>query len=134
MLDIDHFKNVNDTFGHLTGDIVLRKVAALLQDGMRTERDIVCRYGGEEVGILLPETDLKGAAALAERLRESIEKETFISVDNRKVPVTISIGAAQTNSEIKRGTDLVAAADSALYQAKETGRNRVCSAKKETKK
>lgn len=126
MLDIDHFKKINDTYGHLTGDIVLRKVAALLQDGMRSERDIVCRYGGEEVGILLPDTELKGAAALADRLRKAVEKETFIAVDGRELSVTISIGASQTATAIKRSVELVSAADSALYNAKESGRNKVC--------
>lgn len=134
MLDIDHFKKVNDTFGHLTGDIVLRKVAALLREGMRSERDIVCRYGGEEMSVLLPETDRKGAKALADRLRESVEQESFFSVDGKEVPVTISAGVAQFEPEIKKSDELITLADDALYHAKETGRNRVCAAGEDTEK
>ncbi len=126
--DIDHFKNVNDTFGHLAGDAVLAGLAAALRALLR-DYDIVCRFGGEEFAILLPHTDAQEATRIAERLREKISQ---IAVPVSSGPpaseplrVTISIGVA-TLSHTRRDLDeLIAAADHALYQAKNGGRNAV---------
>jgi diguanylate cyclase (GGDEF)-like protein len=120
MIDIDKFKLINDTYGHATGDEVLRRVACLLGESVRTE-DIVCRYGGEEFAVIAPNT-CDGAAALAERLRHAVEtmKITFLG---KPLHVTASIGVASHDQAPE--TSLVAQADAALYRAKQAGRNRV---------
>ncbi|MDX8412490.1 MAG: diguanylate cyclase [Mariprofundales bacterium] len=122
MVDIDHFKQVNDTHGHPVGDIVLRKVAAQIQHNLR-DHDLICRWGGEEFLLLMPESDINATQLLAERIRTSIEQLTFNEIPNH---ITVSIGLAKVDSEhpLKIATQ---AADKALYQAKEQGRNRVCS-------
>jgi diguanylate cyclase (GGDEF)-like protein/PAS domain S-box-containing protein len=119
MLDVDHFKSFNDTFGHPAGDDVLRLVSKLLQETARAT-DIVSRYGGEEIAILLPNTDLDGATALAERFRQGIERENWT-----RRPVTASFGVATWKESMTGPDELIAAADQALYRAKERGRNRV---------
>ncbi|HLW65421.1 MAG TPA: PAS domain S-box protein [Gemmataceae bacterium] len=119
MMDVDHFKSFNDTFGHPAGDEVLRVVAKSLQDKARAT-DIVSRYGGEEIAILLPNTDLDGATALAERFRQAIERENW-----PRRPVTASFGVATWTESMTGPDQLIAAADQALYRAKERGRNRV---------
>ncbi len=121
MLDIDHFKRINDTFGHAVGDVVLRDVAKQLKQGRR-EQDILCRWGGEEFLILLPESNTEAAQALAERIRHAVETTSF---DAFSKPVTISIGIADVDVKqpLKVSTQR---ADQALYRAKEEGRNRVC--------
>jgi diguanylate cyclase (GGDEF)-like protein/PAS domain S-box-containing protein len=119
MLDVDHFKSFNDTFGHPAGDDVLRLVSKLLQETARTS-DIVSRYGGEEIAILLPSTYLEGAAALAERFRQAIENANW-----ERRPVTASFGVAAWAETMTIPDQLIAAADQALYRAKERGRNRV---------
>jgi diguanylate cyclase (GGDEF)-like protein len=124
LLDIDNFKVINDTHGHLAGDHVLKHVASSLKTRVRRE-DIVARYGGEEFGLLLPEVDLKGATALAEKARKLIEKTKF-EFDKASIPVTVSAGVAALNAELTEGTDLIRLADSRLYEAKDTGRNKVC--------
>ena len=124
MLDIDFFKTINDTHGHLAGDHVLKHVASSLKTRVRRE-DIVARYGGEEFGLLLPEVDLKGAVALAEKARKLIEKTKF-EFDKQPIAVTVSAGVAALSSELADGTDLIRLADTRLYEAKETGRNKVC--------
>jgi two-component system, cell cycle response regulator len=124
MIDLDHFKGVNDTYGHPAGDQVLRDVAQLLQHEVRSV-DIVARYGGEEFMIVLPETSTEGAVTFAERIRERIESQTFESTGHSLL-LTTSIGVASFPSP--RATsmeDLVARADEALYRAKAEGRNRV---------
>lgn len=125
LLDVDHFKEINDTYGHHAGDLVLKKVATCLQ---RTVRDIDMpfRYGGEEFLIVLPETDLSGALLAAERVREEIAS---LAVDWEGAPlsVTVSLGVAAVEGPAQDGhAGLVAAADKALYEAKNSGRNRVC--------
>ena len=126
MLDIDHFKNFNDTYGHQFGDIILKEVAALFKKLLR-EIDIIARYGGEEFVILLPETDSKGTLGTAERLRTELEKKEY-SFGGKAVKVTASFGgsAMLENSKLTQPEKLVLEADNALYQAKEKGRNCVC--------
>lgn len=128
MLDIDFFKSINDTYGHATGDKVLKTVANVIKDKLR-EYDIPSRYGGEEFCILLPQTNIEEASIVAERLRSAVETkaiETFIEKDdsNKNISVTISIGLSQLK-ETDMAEDLYKRADKALYEAKETGRNKV---------
>ena len=126
MVDIDHFKRINDTYGHLVGDDVLREVATLLQGAVRTV-DVVARYGGEEFIIVLPETHEEGAIAFAERLRERIEGQEFGRGGRAGLRLTTSIGVATFPSPLVESTeDLFGRADAALYRAKADGRNRVC--------
>jgi two-component system cell cycle response regulator len=125
LIDIDHFKKINDTHGHLVGDEALVEVAALLQRVVRAV-DVVARYGGEEFMVVLPETGPTGAAAFAERLRELFESHTFAESRNTAVRLTTSIGvAAFPGFGVESVEDLFAAADQALYRAKSDGRNRV---------
>jgi two-component system cell cycle response regulator len=124
MLDIDHFKDVNDTHGHLVGDDVLREVAGLLQSTVRAV-DIVARYGGEEFVIVLPETPLPGAVTFAERIRALIEVHPFCQTQG-PFSITASVGVAAFPSEgVESIEDLFARADDALYRAKAEGRNAV---------
>lgn len=151
MLDIDHFKHINDTYGHATGDIVLRAIARHCVDQLRStdalgrygENDadagnIIGRYGGEEFAILLTETDLDQALFVAERMRSSVERMLFKvpgangQPDSALLQVTISIGASSLKPEMDSMLDLLNQADKALYSAKETGRNRVCANIKNT--
>ncbi len=123
MLDIDHFKKVNDTYGHLTGDEVLEKLATLICRNIR-ETDIVGRYGGEEFIIILPKTNLSSAWIVAERIRSIIEKAEMRDAADNIFSITVSQGLAGW----ERGEDamsLIARADEALYKAKQKGRNRV---------
>ncbi|MGQ0764777.1 MAG: diguanylate cyclase [Gemmatimonadota bacterium] len=125
LIDVDHFKNVNDTWGHLIGDSVLTELASLLQGAVRAV-DVVARYGGEEFVVVLPETVMSGATTFAERLREQIEGFPFASTAGHALSLTGSIGVASYPSENVESVDeLLAAADQALYRAKAAGRNRV---------
>ncbi len=128
MIDLDHFKKVNDNYGHLVGDDVLRDVGQLLLETIRGS-DIVARYGGEEFLLLLPETDDVGAEAFAERIREAVERHPFgggSSGDGKILSLTSSIGVAvYPAARIESVEDLLARADAALYRAKADGRNRV---------
>ncbi|MCM8770823.1 MAG: CHASE2 domain-containing protein [Candidatus Omnitrophica bacterium] len=124
MLDIDHFKSFNDTYGHQTGDFILKEVAAICKSATRGW-DVLARYGGEEFVLMLPNTDLKGAKMLAERIRALIEKHVFIDNNNMSYRVNISLGVADLEEQDTRET-LVNKADAALYLAKRTGRNKVC--------
>ncbi len=124
MVDIDHFKKVNDTYGHQAGDEVLRVVARCLLDTVREGIDIAARYGGEEFALILPETNLEGAGALAERLRRLIEKQR-VEVGGETILVTTSCGVATSPDHGDLPEVLVERADQALYRAKENGRNRV---------
>jgi diguanylate cyclase (GGDEF)-like protein len=125
MLDIDNFKRVNDTYGHLQGDMVLREVARVLRQSSR-EIDEPARYGGEEMAVALPQTDLEGAYRFAERVRRRIEALDLPLLDgDGTLKVTASFGAASLASSSGDGKDaLVAAADAALYRAKRSGKNR----------
>jgi two-component system cell cycle response regulator len=125
MVDLDHFKKINDTMGHLVGDDVLREVAQLLQESVRSV-DFVARYGGEEFVVVLPETQLPGAAKFAERMRERIANSSFVQ-QHGGARLTASIGVAcYPTSEVHTVDDLFSRADEALYRAKAEGRNRVC--------
>jgi diguanylate cyclase (GGDEF)-like protein len=121
--DLDHFKLVNDSHGHDAGDAVLKHVAQILRDGVRTV-DICARYGGEEFAILLPQTPGKGALELAERLRQRIERVP-VTAGGVSIPVTASFGVATYPEPVPYGDWLFPAADKAMYSAKEEGRNRV---------
>ncbi len=124
ILDVDFFKRINDTYGHPCGDEVLQKIAKILKENTRNS-DIVARYGGEEFVILLPETNLKGATTLAERLRRQVEEEVFKCEDN-KLKVTISLGVACLEPESPKDEKrFLSIADKALYYSKHKGRNRV---------
>ncbi|MBL8765470.1 MAG: GGDEF domain-containing protein, partial [Phycisphaerae bacterium] len=125
LIDLDHFKRVNDNYGHLVGDDVLAEMAAYLQGAVRTV-DVVARYGGEEFVVVLPETGAQGAHAFAERLREGVEAREFTRGNVGTLRLTASIGVATFPSPgIDSPEDLLAAADQALYRAKAEGRNRV---------
>jgi len=123
MCDIDHFKVVNDEFGHLAGDYVLKEVAQLAKSRLRPD-DVVARYGGEELAFILPETDLEGGVQIAEELRQIIATATF-EFEDEENDVTVSCGVAQLDPEWS-SFDFVKAADAKLYEAKGSGRNRVC--------
>jgi diguanylate cyclase (GGDEF)-like protein len=123
LFDIDFFKRINDTHGHLAGDGILRQVSSALKQKLRRE-DIFARTGGEEFGVILPEIGLAGARITAEKCRRTIES-TAMGHDGKVIPVTISVGVAtlqgQTTPE-----ELYKTADDQLYAAKQSGRNRVC--------
>jgi diguanylate cyclase (GGDEF)-like protein len=121
MIDLDHFKNVNDEFGHLLGDEVLRQISVIFLRQLR-KVDHVCRYGGEEFAVILPATTLAAAIAVAEKLRRTVEMHHFPGVPR---PVTVSIGVAIFPSYGSSRDDLVRPADQSLYEAKQLGRNRV---------
>lgn len=123
MIDIDFFKKVNDTYGHASGDTVLRTVASIIKQHLR-ESDIPSRYGGEEFAVLLPYTHIDEAQIVGERLRKAVEA-TPVTIDKKTINVTISMGLAEFNTE-ETGEELFERADKALYAAKENGRNRVC--------
>jgi diguanylate cyclase (GGDEF)-like protein len=123
MLDIDHFKKVNDTYGHEAGDLVIKTIANILMEHTR-ETDLVGRLGGEEFGIFLPKIEHNELLLIAERLRDRIENETIIYGD-LILKVTSSFGVVSKNEEIATFKDLVKKGDDNLYKAKETGRNRV---------
>jgi diguanylate cyclase (GGDEF)-like protein len=128
MLDVDHFKDFNDTYGHLAGDTVLKNLSHFLIKNSRKE-DIACRYGGEEFVLVLPGTNLKVTQIRAELLRAGIENAPQIMHQDEPLPnITISIGVAILPENGQTTLDLIAAADNALYKAKEKGRNRVESA------
>ena len=125
MLDIDHFKKINDVHGHLAGDYVLKEVARLIQQRIRRD-EVLARYGGEEFAIILPETTLEGAHALADGLCEKIEQSRFV-FQSEVIRVTISVGAAILIEDHRTSLDLIKKADEKLYEAKRAGRNRVLS-------
>jgi diguanylate cyclase (GGDEF)-like protein len=122
MLDVDHFKQVNDRFGHAAGDAILRQLAKRLHQNLRPT-DILARYGGEEFVILLPRTASHEAEQIVARLWQAVSGNPF-HVDNEVIPVTISIGIAEHNESVENIDTLMRHADEALYQAKQAGRNR----------
>jgi len=125
MFDVDYFKRVNDTYGHLAGDAVLVHLARITQSTIRTE-DVLARYGGEEFAVICRGIALLNAGVLGERLRARVEQENF-DYQGTRLPVTISVGvAALPEANVANASELVRDADSALYEAKRSGRNRVC--------
>jgi diguanylate cyclase (GGDEF)-like protein len=125
MVDIDHFKKMNDTFGHPEGDKVLREIASLLKSSVRA-KDTIARYGGEEFILILPETILEASFMIAERIRQLVEKTAF-EVGQARLNITISLGISNFPvHRPKSDKELIKMADLALYEAKRGGRNRVC--------
>jgi two-component system cell cycle response regulator len=124
MLDVDHFKSVNDRFGHASGDRALRLIADSLRVHTRVF-DSVARYGGEEFVVVMPGTSTEEATAAAERLRSAVEVIEFTTLDNQPIPLTVSVGVACAPSTKGSPELLLLAADAALYDAKRNGRNRV---------
>ncbi len=125
MLDMDNFKQINDTYGHLSGDIVLKSVASLIWESTRNI-DTVARYGGEEFSLILPETDVRGAVVVAEKLRKTIEANS-VDINGMKIGVTVSLGICvydPKGNQLKED-EFIKAADRALYNSKSTGKNRL---------
>jgi len=123
MADLDHFKDVNDRYGHPAGDAVLQGVAERLLSSLRAT-DSAGRYGGEELLVVLPQNDGNGGVVLAERWRLLVENTVYMGSERQTISVTISIGVAEYQEAFETPDDLIAAADKALYRAKEKGRNR----------
>jgi diguanylate cyclase (GGDEF)-like protein len=123
IVDVDHFKKVNDIHGHLVGDVVLKGVARILEGCIR-QTDLVARYGGEEFVVLAPSTDLESVRVLAERIRERVASTLFQS-DGTRLSITVSLGVAELSlDQAQNADDLIAIADRRLYIAKREGRNR----------
>src|SRR5690606_15977530 len=122
MLDIDHFRSINDSFGHLAGDYVLKELASVVKSRLRPD-DVIARYGGEEFGIVLPETPRAGGHAISEDLRKRVEEHVFV-FENEPIRVTVSAGVAELD-ETANVEDFIGTADALLYQAKREGRNRI---------
>ena len=125
MIDLDGFKHLNDTHGHTVGDRVLRRVADILHENCRSI-DTPGRFGGDEFGLVMPETDRDGARMLMERVRREVEREVFDDLDG--IRVTVSIGLSEIDPTMSDPVDWIKTADDALYLAKDQGRNRVCTA------
>ncbi|MEZ4742252.1 MAG: GGDEF domain-containing protein [Bdellovibrionota bacterium] len=123
MIDIDHFKKCNDTYGHLAGDEVIQYVASVLKNKLR-KTDMVYRYGGEEFLAILPASDLEGAKVAAEKVRREVEN-SIVEFEGTKITTTVSIGVAKIELGRENATDTIARADAALYHSKDNGRNRV---------
>ncbi len=131
MLDLDHFKDVNDRHGHVAGDEVLKEATRRISANIR-DFDMVARYGGEEFVIVMPNTDLDIATSVAERLRQSLESKAFAAVEaGTSITVTASLGIATTSDPMETAESLLKRADNAMYAAKRAGRNQVCAAEAE---
>jgi diguanylate cyclase (GGDEF)-like protein len=124
MLDIDEFKRYNDRFGHLWGDVALKEISSILQ-AISRRSDVVARYGGDEFVLILPETPLEGAVAIAERVRQEVLEHHFRGKPDQTIALTISAGAASTIDGSVSARELVSQADTTLYEAKRLGKNRV---------
>ncbi|MBF0522080.1 MAG: sensor domain-containing diguanylate cyclase [Candidatus Omnitrophica bacterium] len=127
MMDLDHFKDYNDKYGHMAGDIVLRTVGLLLKDFFNEPGSLVCRYGGEEFCVLIPDCPKEKAVKLAEEFRKKIEEQSIL-LRRTKTGVTVSIGVASFPEDAQMKDEIIHQADLALYNAKKAGRNRVCCA------
>ena len=124
MMDIDHFKQINDKWGHQVGNEVLVKLANITKEMVR-DNDIVVRYGGEEFAIMLPQVNIEGAYAVAERIRAAVEETVFYQYNSIELRLTVSLGLTIFPDEADNKSDLISNADKALYKAKELGRNRI---------
>jgi diguanylate cyclase (GGDEF)-like protein len=126
MLDLDHFKKINDHYGHPVGDVVLKGVSEAIQNSIR-DCDFAARYGGDEFAVVLPETELKGAAMAAERMRKAVE-DLEIATNGIDIDVSISIGVTcyHTLADKKDKSEIISEADKALYKSKKKGRNKTC--------
>ncbi len=128
MIDVDHFKMVNDTYGHDAGDAILKNLGTFIANSIR-KNDCVARYGGEELVIIYPDTHGKDAVLMGERLRQAIEEHVIVPPDmekqDREIHITVSIGVAEDGPEISNIKDLIKRADKSMYRAKHEGRNRV---------
>lgn len=124
MMDIDHFKQINDSYGHLAGDYVLKQIASVVHSKIRRE-DIFSRYGGEEFVILLPEITGKAALVTAEKVRKLVEKHRF-RFEDQDIAVTLSLGVSTLSAEVRDSQEFIRQADTKLYEAKNAGRNRSC--------
>ena len=125
MFDLDHFKAVNDDFGHLAGDYVLKRMSELIREGTIRKEECFARYGGEEFAIILPDTTSERGAILAEKIRKMIDDAQF-EFEGNLIPVTISMGVAQMDNKVQTPEAFIGQADEKLYAAKAGGRNRVC--------
>lgn len=128
MIDVDHFKHYNDTYGHPQGDLMLQSVAKILTIVANRPRDVVARYGGEELAVILPETDLEEALKMAETMRQRVQDNEVLCIDKHEpTKVTISIGVvSRAPAQTDRWKNIVIDVDKALYEAKNSGRNKVC--------
>jgi diguanylate cyclase (GGDEF)-like protein len=125
VFDVDHFKNINDRFGHLAGDAILRQLGAVLLGRLRVN-DVLARIGGEEFALITPEVGLEGAAELAGKINRLIG-DTRFEFDGERVDVTVSVGVAEWQPHYEDAADLFQAADAKMYEAKRSGRDQVCS-------
>jgi diguanylate cyclase (GGDEF)-like protein len=126
MIDLDKFKQYNDNFGHVAGDIVLKTVSMILTDIFKDPGNLVCRYGGEEFCVMIPDCSKAEAVSLAEKFRRTIEEQSIL-LRREKTHITVSVGVATYPKDAQTKNDLIQKADEALYKAKNSGRNRVCS-------
>ncbi len=132
IIDIDNFKRLNDTYGHQNGDIILRELAHVLRKSSR-ETDYICRYGGEEFSIILPQTNKEQALTIAEQIRQAIAQQEFPNfLPNKNLKVTVSIGLATHSTDAATKENLIAKADKAMYIAKFSGKNMTCASQPET--
>lgn len=126
IIDVDHFKKINDDIGHLAGDAVLKQLAKVLDEQVRVD-DTLARIGGEEFAVVMPGTGLDGALEVCERLRDAVANNDFVLDESKSLEVTVSIGVAGWKEDMNTRSDLIRLADNQLYKAKSSGRNRVCS-------
>jgi two-component system cell cycle response regulator len=126
LFDLDHFKNVNDTYGHLAGDYVLKETSKIISSTVLRSNDIFGRYGGEEFSVILGETPILRSTEIAERIRHAVANHNF-EYDGKKLPITISIGVSSITDSTQSYEELIAETDKLLYKAKSNGRNKVCS-------
>lgn len=125
ILDLDHFKKINDTFGHDAGDLVLREVSQIVKTKVLPQNALFGRFGGEEFLVLLPLTNVDAATEVGEKLRSTLEKTNFM-YEGKRMPVTASVGVAEASLDVESAQGLFKLADKAVYQAKNGGRNQVC--------
>lgn len=126
IFDLDHFKKVNDTYGHLAGDYVLKETCRVLRDSVVRAEDVFARYGGEEFAVVMPDSQLKIAVGVAERIRKTLESHDFV-FEGTKIPVSASLGVVAWKPDFTTSDQMISAADELLYKSKAAGRNRVTS-------